>query len=285
MEAMKSEHPIMEMADALEVSASGYAEHLKKDERPRRRKDEELGEKLTAIFKANRKTYGAPRLQIALGQQGIRCGKQRIARLQRRFGLHPAQKRRFRPRTTQSDPSLPVAKNELAKVPAPDRPNQIWVADITYIETREGWLYLAGILDLYSRKVAGWNTSDSLATELVTNDWKKAWKKHRPDPGLLHHSDRGCQYASKEFRNLLAEHQAGASMSRKGNCYDNAAMESFWATLKNECFGSYIPETKEQAKIMIFDYIEGFYNRWRLHSALGYKSPLDYESPQSHKPD
>ena len=231
MEAMKSEHPVMEMADALEVSASGYAEHLKKDERPRRREDQELGEKLTAIFKTNRKTYGAPRLQIALDQQGIRCGKQRIARLQRRFGLHPLQKRRFRPRTTQSDPSLPVAKNELAKVPAPDRPNQIWVADITYIETREGWLYLAGILDLYSRKVAGWNTSDSLTTELVTRAWKKAWKKHRPDPGLLHHSDRGCQYASKEFRSLLAEHQAGASMSRKGNCYDNAAMESFWATL------------------------------------------------------
>jgi transposase InsO family protein len=180
MEAMKSEHPVMEMADALEVSASGYAEHLKKDERPRRREDEELGEKLTAIFKANRKTYGAPRLQIALGQQGIRCGKQRIARLQRRFGLHPAQKRRFRPRTTQSDSSLPVAKNELAKVPAPDRPNQIWVADITYIETREDWLYLAGILDLYSRKVAGWNTSDSLATELVTNAWKKAWKNTAP---------------------------------------------------------------------------------------------------------
>ena len=156
-----------------------------------------------------------------------------------------AEKRRFRPCTTQSDPSLPVAKNDLAKVPAPDRPNQIWVADITSIETQEGWLYLAGILDLYSRKVAGWNTSDSLATELVTRAWKQAWKKHRPDPGLLHHSDRGCQYASKEFRSLLAEHQAGASMSRKGNCYDNAAMESFWATLKTECFGSFIPETKE----------------------------------------
>ena len=185
MEAMKGEHPVTEMADALEVSASGYAEHLKKDERPRHREDEELGQKLTVIFKANRKAYGAPRLQIALGQQGIRCGKKRIARLQRRFGLHPLQKRRFRPRTTQTDPGLPVAENELAKVPTPDRPNQVWVADITYIPTQEGWLYLAGILDLYSRKVA----------------------------------------------------------------------------------------------------IEGFYNRTRLHSALGYKSPLDYESPQSHKPE
>jgi transposase InsO family protein len=172
---MKGEHPVTEMADALEVSASGFTEHLKEDERPRRREDRELGEKLTAIFKANRKTYGAPRLQIALDQQGICCGKQRIARLQRRFGLHPVQKRRFRPRTTQSDPSLPVAKNELAKVSAPDRPNQIWLADITYIPTKEGWLYLAEILDLYYRKVTGWNTSNSLATEFVTRAWKKAW--------------------------------------------------------------------------------------------------------------
>lgn len=285
METMKTEHSITEMADALEVSASGYAGHLKKDERPRRREDRELGEKLTEIFDRNRKIYGTPRLQISLKRQGIRCGKNRIARLQRRFGLHPVQKRRFCPPTTQSDPSLPVAENELAKVPAPDRPNQIWVGDITYIETREGWLYLAGILDLYSRKVAGWNTSDSLATELVTRAWKNAWKKHRPDPGLLHHSDRGCQYASKEFRSLLAAHQAGVSMSRKGNCYDNATMESFWATLKTECFGPYVPKTREEAKIMIFDYIEGFYNRTRLHSALGYKSPQDYESPQSHKPE
>jgi len=285
MESMKNEHSTTEMADALEVSASGYAEHLKKHERPRRREDQELGQTLTAIFKENRKTYGAPRLQISLRKQGIRCGKNRIARLQRQFGLRPVQKRRFRPRTTQSDPRLPVAENELAKVPTPDRPQQIWVGDITYIETREGWLYLAGMLDLYSRKVLGWNTSDSLATELVTTAWKRAWKKHRPGPGLLHHSDRGCQYASKEFRSLLSAHQAGASMSRKGNCYDNAAMESFWATLKTECFGSIIPDTREQAKLMIFEYIEGFYNRTRLHSALGYKSPLDFESPQSHKPE
>jgi len=284
MEMMKTEHYITEMADALEVSASGYTDHLKKDERPRRREDQELGEKLTVIFKANRKTYGAPRLKIALEKQGVRCGKKRIARLQGRFGLHPVQKKRFRPCTTQSDPRLPVAENELAKVPAPERPNQIWVADITYIPTKEGWLYLAGILDLCSRKVAGWNTSDSLDTANVVRAWQKAWKKHRPAPGLLHHSDRGCQYASKEFRRLLTAHQAGASMSRKGNCYDNAAMESFWATLKTECFGSIIPETRKQANLMIFDYIEGFYNRIRLHSALGYKSPLDFESPQSHKP-
>jgi len=284
METMKNEHSITELAGALEVSASGYVEYLKKDERPRRREDRELGEKLTSIFKQNRNAYGAPRLQMALGKQGIRCGKKRIARLQQQFGLHPVQKRRFRPRTTQSDPLLPVAGNELAKVPTPDGPNQIWVADITYIETHEGWLYLAGIMDLYSRKIVGWNTSESLTTPLVTKAWEKAWENRRPSPGLLHHSDRGCQYASKEFRSLLFEHQVAASMSRRGNCYDNAAMESFWATLKTECLGPCIPKTRYQAKLMIFEYIEGFYNRSRLHSALGYKSPLDFEFPLNHKP-
>jgi transposase InsO family protein len=285
METMSNQHSISEMADALEVSASGYADHLKKGERPRRRQDRELGGKLQAIFQESRKTYGLPRLQASLRQQGIRCGKKRIARLQDRHGLHPVQKRRFRPQTTQSDPSRPAAPNWLQKMPAPERSNQVWVSDITYIETREGWLYLAGILDLFSRKVVGWNVESTLAGELVVKAWKKAWQKRQPAPGLLHHSDRGCQYASAEFRDLLTRHRTAASMSRKGNCYDNAAMESFWATLKTECFGRSIPETKEQARLMIFDYIEAFYNRTRLHSALGYKSPLDFESPQSHKPE
>ena len=285
METMKSEHSISEMADALEVSASGYAEHLKKDERPRRREDVELGGKLESIFKSNREIYGLPRLQAALHRQGIRCGKARIARLQKRHGLHPVQKRGFRPQTTQSDPDRPIAPNWLGKMPSPDRPNQVWVGDITYIPTREGWLYLAGILDLYSRKAVGWNTGSTLETELVVGAWEKAWKSRRPDPGLVHHSDRGCQYSSQAFRSLLAKHHAACSMSRKGNCYDNATMESFWATLKTECFGSKIPETRQQARLMIFDYIEGFYNRTRLHSALGYQSPLDFEAPQSHKPE
>lgn len=285
MEAMKKEYSISEMADALEVSASGYADHLKKEERPRKRQDREFGEKLEAIFEGSRKTYGLPRLQSALRDEGIGCGKKRIARLQRRLALHPVQKRRFRPKTTQSDPDSPIAPNWLGKIPTPDQPNQVWVADITYIETREGWLYLAGILDLYSRKVVGWNTEISLATELVVKALEKAWAKRRPAPGLLHHSDRGCQYASEAFRSLLAKHRTTSSMSRKGNCYDNAAMESFWATLKTECFGSTLPETREQAKLMVFDYIEGFYNRTRLHSALGYKSPLDFESPLNHKPE
>ncbi len=265
MEKMKSEHPITEMADALEISASGYADHLHKDQLPRRMEDRRLQAELVPIFEQSRSTYGSPRLHDALRKKGYRCGKNRVARLQKSLGLRPKQKRRWR-RTTKSNPRLPVAPNWLAKVPAPDRPDQIWASDITYIDTRQGWLYLAGILDLCSRRVAGWNVSDELTTPLVVGAWEKAWQKSKPPRGLLHHSDRGCQYASQRYQDLLRQSGATASMSAAGNCYDNAAMESFWATLKAECFADFVPETRHQATLMIFDYIEGFYNRTRTHS-------------------
>ena len=196
----------------------------------------------------------------------------------RENALRPTQKRRFRPKTTQSDHKLPIAQNWLARMPAPDRPGQVWVADITYIQTAEGWLYLSGILDGCSRRCVGWHADDSLPTPLVTRAWRNAWKNQRPGPGLFHHSDRGIQYASNDFRTLLRSCGPAPSMSRKANCYDNAMIESFWATLKTECFGSLIPQTKSQAKLMLFDYIETFYNRSRLHSPLGYQSPLDFEN-------
>jgi putative transposase len=278
MDAMKNEHSVIELADALEVSASGHAGHQHKDQRPRRRDDVRLGERLRVIFEENRRTYGSPRLQAALRQQGRRVGKNRISRLQRTLGLRPVQKRRWRPRTTTPDPALPVAENYLAKVPAPDRPNQIWVADITYLPVAEGWLYMAAVMDLFSRKIVGWNLSASLSTALVTGAWTKAWQNRRPPPGLLHHSDRGCQYASAAFRALLENHRAAPSMSRKANCYDNAAMESFWATLKTECAGLGPSTTKTTTRLLIFDFIEAFYNRSRLHSSLHYQSPLHFES-------
>jgi transposase InsO family protein len=282
MDAMKDRHPLTEMADALEVSASGYADHQQKALRPRRQEDLLIAQELKTAFEQSRHTYGAPRLRVALGRKGRRVGKNRIARLQRQLGIRPRHKRRWRPPTTQCEPSLPVAENWLAKVPAPDRPNQIWVADITYIPTKEGWLYLAAIMDLYSRKIVGWNICENLSTPLVTRAWDKAWKNRRPCPGLLHHSDRGSQYASGAFQALLANHRAAPSMSRKANCYDNASMESFWATLKTECFASFLPITKSQANLMIFDYIESFYNTSRFHSSLGYLSPLDFESNPSY---
>lgn len=275
---MKTDHCLTEMAEALEVSKSGFHAHQRKESGIRRRQDKELVALIQPLFAQSRLTYGSPRLTEALRSRGHRCGKNRVARLMRQSGLRPRQKRRFRPQTTDSSHKLPIAENWLAKMPAPDRPNQVWIADITYIETGEGWLYLSGILDACSRRCVGWHADDSLAANLVTRAWDKAWKNQRPDPGLLHHSDRGIQYASSDFQALLHSCGAAASMSRKANCYDNAAMESFWATLKTECFASLIPKTKHQAKLMIFDYIETFYNRSRLHSSLGYKSPLEFEN-------
>ena len=237
-----------------------------------------MAREIAPIFAESRQTYGSPRLTAALRQQGRRCGKNRVARLMRENRLVPRQKRkRWKPTTTDSHHACPVVENWLSKLPAPDRPDQVWVADITYLDTGEGWLYLAGLLDACTRRVVGWQTGESLGASLVTQAWQKAVRSRRPGPGLLHHSDRGVQYASGAMRVLLAEQGAAASMSRKGNCYDNAMMESFWATLKAECFHGARPATRQTARLQVFDYIEGFYNRRRLHSSLGYQSPLAFE--------
>lgn len=187
------------------------------------------------------------------------------------------QKRRFVPRTTQSDHDLPIAPNGLAKVPAPARPDQVWVVDITYIATGEGWIDLAIILDACSRQVVGWAMGSSLETTLVTQALHRAQKERRPGPGLLHHSDRGVQYASGAYRALLAVLNITPSLSRLANPYDNAFAESFMATFKTECFEQ-TPATRAQARLRVFDYIETFYNPKRLHSALGYKSPVELEN-------
>ena len=213
----------------------------------------------------------------ALRRRGWRCGKNRIARLMRSRGLRARQKRGFRPKTTHSDHKLPLAPNWLARIPKPDRPGQVWLGDITYVQTQEGWLYLSGILDHCSRRCVGWHVDDSLESSLVTRAWEKASKNQPLKPGLLHHSDRGVQYASTPFQSLLHSCGAAASMSRKANPYDNAIMESFFATLKTECLQNQIPKSRREAKLILFDYIETFYNRYRLHSSLGYQSPLEFE--------
>ncbi len=278
MEQMKASHCLTDMADALEISKSGFFAHQRKGERPRAQQDNQLSKAIEPIFVASRKTYGSPRIMHALRRSGWRCGKNRIARLMRSRGLRARQKRRFRPKTTQSDHKLPVAPNWLAKIPKPDRPGQVWLGDITYIQTQEGWLYLSGILDNCSRRCVGWHADDSLETSLVSRAWEKASKNQPLKPGLLHHSDRGVQYASSSFQNLLHSCGAGSSMSRKANPYDNAIMESFFATLKTECFQNHIPKSRREAKLILFDYIETFYNRSRLHSALQYQSPLEFEN-------
>ncbi len=277
MNDLSAEYQVEEMAQALEVSASGFYAHQHKPDGARARQDRELLHQIEPIFKESRRTYGSPRIVASLRARGQRCGKNRAARLLRQNGLRARQKRRFVPRTTQSNPALPIAPNWLAQVPAPALPDQIWVVDITYLPTGEGWVFLAVILDACSRKVLAWALAASLETSLVTEALEQARQRRRPSPGLLHHSDRGSQYASSAYRALLANYQITASMSRTGNPYDNALAESFFATLKTEAFEQ-VPATRMEAKLRLFDYIETFYNPKRLHSALGYKSPVEFES-------
>ena len=228
---LKETYALDQLLAALEVSKSGLSAHRHKAQTPRRQKDQELIEMIRPIFEQSRQTYGSPRLCAVLRAQGVRIGKNRIARLMRQSGLQARQKRRFRPQTTLSKHNLPLTQNWLAKVPAPERPNQVWLADITYIPTAEGWLYLAVELDACSRKILGWSTRADLSTGLVLEAWQMATRRHSPAPGLLHHSDRGCQYASSDFQSLLQKSKACGSMSRRANPYDNAIMESFFATL------------------------------------------------------
>ena len=274
---------VKQLCHLFGVSRSGYYDHLRKDHRVRRQQDQQLGHQVEALFQASRRAYGSPRLVDALRKQGIRCSKNRIRRLMKERGLVAMHKRRRQPRTTDSEHALPVAPNLLQEKPSPTTVNQQWVSDITYVATREGWLYLAGTLDCYSRRLVGWQTSASLESEVVLSAARRAFACRQPTSGLIYHSDQGRQYASRECRKLLARQGSRQSMSRKGNCYDNAMIESFWATLKTECFGDYIPASRVEAKTMLFDYIEVFYNRQRSHSALGYLSPAQFEQQQAAK--
>lgn len=279
MEQMRDDYSVNEMAETLEISKSGFYAHLKKDQRPRRKQDRVLAGLIQESFRQSRRTYGSPRIRLDLQQAGHRCGKNRITRLMRQSGLRPRQKRRFCPRTTDSGHDHPIAQNWLQKVPTADRPGQIWQSDITYIPTGEGWLYLAFTLDACSRRCLAHQTRADLKAQLTIDTLTKAMASQRPAlPGLIHHSDRGSQYAAELFRQRLRQWGVSASMSRAANPYDNALAESFVSTLKTECFDRRVPATRQQARLMIFDYIECFYNPRRRHSALGYQSPVQFEN-------
>ncbi len=221
--------------------------------------------------------YYRPRLAMSLKREGWRCSRNRVARHMRVLGLQARQKRAFRPKTTDSGHSHPIAPNRLKEADPPKALNQVWVSDITYIATGQGWVYLAGVMDLCSRKIVGWACADHMKTTLVQEALSQAVASRRPAAGLLHHSDRGAQYASQDYRTDLQRIKSWPSMSAAGHCYDNAAMESFWSTLKTEWLHQQNFQTQREAELAIFDYIETFYNPKRLHSAVGYQSPVDFE--------
>jgi putative transposase len=235
-----------------------------------------VGERITRIYHANRQVYGSPRLHAVLRAEGKPCGKKRVARLMRELGLS-AKPRKHRTRTTDSQHEQPVAPNLLNREFTATSPNTKWVADITAIWTAEGWLFLAVVLDIFSRMVVGWAMDAHRDEALVEQAARMALLRRQPEPGLLHHSDRGSQYTAADYRELLAEYGIMMSMSGKGDCYDNALMESFFGTLKTECVDRQSFVSRAQARQVIFEYLEAFYNRQRLHSSLGYVSPVTYE--------
>jgi len=276
---MKTEHAILKLCQELDVSASGYYDWQSRCSCPgfRARQDQALKQEIQSIHTGSRKTYGSPRIVMELRKSGARHGRNRVARLMKQEGLCGRQKRRYRVQTTDSNHDQPIAPNRLAEAPKASAPNQIWVADITYIQTGENWLYVAAIMDLYSRKIVGWAMAERIDTALILKALFMALLHRQPPASLLFHSDRGVQYASADYRNALTQAGLVASMSRKGNCYDNAAMESFWSTLKLELVYRRDFQTRAHAQTEIFDYIEVFCNRQRSHSALNYLSPVDFE--------
>lgn len=275
MAAHAQEYPVALLCRVLGLARSGYYAWKRRPVSARTQRDQQLTRHIETIFQASRQTYGSPRVHAELQVQGVACARKRVARLMRQAQV-VARRRRRHVRTTDSRHTLPGAPNQLAQAFTADAPNRIWVADITYLPTREGWLYLAVVLDLYARRVVGWSMQPTLERGLVVAALQDACRRRRPPPGLLHHSDRGSQYASADYQAVLHAAQMTSSMSRTGNCWDNAAMESFFATLKAE-LPTTVFASHAAARQAVFDYIERFYNRQRRHSTLAYLSPVAYE--------
>lgn len=283
--------PVAAMCDALGVSRSGYYAWRDRPASARAARRVRLAVEVKAAHAASRGTYGSPRVHAELAAAGVACCENTVARVMREEGVRSKAHRRFRCRTTDARHAHPVAENLLRDAAtgdrdfAADRPDRRWVADVTYVPTGEGWLYCAAVLDLCTRRVVGWATADHLRAELCLDALRAALASRAPDPGgggggggLVHHSDRGCQYACAAYRDLLAAHGATCSMSRSGDCYDNAAMESFWSTLKRELTHHADYATRADARSAIFEYVECWYNRRRRHSGLDYRSPEEYEA-------
>ena len=267
---------VRNMCRALSVSQSGYYAWRDRPESARGREDRQLERVIRIVHEKSRQTYGSPRVHAEMKAQGHRVGRKRVERLMRKAKLQSKRRRRFRG-TTRSNPAHPVAPNVLARRFESQDANRIWLGDVTYIWTREGWLYLAVLMDLFSRRIVGWAVRDRLEQGLTQAALERALFERQPQEGLLHHSDRGSQYTAGDYRDILKEAGLEVSMSGKGNCWDNSPIESFFATLKCERVSHVEYETRDQARCDLFDFIEIFYNRQRRHSALGYLSPAEYE--------
>lgn len=277
----RDEFSIKHMCQVLDVTRSGYYAWSPEPTGVRAVENQVLVEQIQAEFKMSRKTYGSPRIQASLQRQGVVCGRHRVARLMRREGISPQRRRRWYPATTQRQPGVIPAPNHLSQNFSATAANKKWVSDFTYINTSEGWLYLAVVLDLFSRKVVGWSMSDRMDTPLVETALQMALQIRQPTTNLLHHSDQGSQYTSAAYQSKLTSANIQMSMSGAGNCYDNAVAESFFGTLKSECVPCQFA-THALARTTIFEYIEVWYNRQRLHSTLGYLSPVDFEQQSGH---
>ncbi len=270
------------MCSVLEVSENGYFNWRKRGVCQRKLDDLQLTERIEDAFKDNRGVYGSPRIHAELKEQGIQCGRKRIVRLMQQQHI-TARSRKRKARKTDSTHSFPLAPNLLKRDFTAGAPHQKWMADMTFIATSEGWLYVAGVIDAYSRKLIGWAMGKEHDALLVKQALQMALVQRAPEADLIHHSDQGSEYASQSYQEMLHQRGIQVSMSRKGDCYDNAMIESFWGSLKEEGIGQTICQTRGEAKTAVFDYIEVFYNRKRKHSSLGYLSPVDYEKHEKEK--
>lgn len=277
-EHLSADFPLAAACDALGVSRSGYYARRARPASARDARRAELAAKVRAVHEGSRGVYGSPRVSRALAAAGEAACENTVAKVMREQGIRAKGKRKFVPRTTDSGHGRPVADNVLGRQFTAGLPDRKWAADITYVATGEGWLYLAGVIDLCTRKIVGWSMADHMRADLVSDALGMALARRRPAAGLLHHSDRGSQYASEDYQHLLQSHGIECSMSGRGDCWDNAVMESFWATLKTELVHHERYATRDQARASIFEYLEVFYNRQRLHSALGYLSPEQFEA-------
>jgi putative transposase len=273
---MSGRYKVKWLCEALLVSRSGYYDwlHRRQAPGPRQRENTALRQRIREEFTRSRQTYGSPRLARALGRP---TSRNRIARLMRQERLWARQRSKYRAATTDSRHTDPIAPNRLAELVVKRR-DRVWVTDATCVLTGQGWLYVVALLDVYTRRIVGWAMHESLDAQLAVKALQMAIAQRRPKPKLIVHSDRGTQFASAAYRQILADHQLIASMSRKGNCYDNAFIESFWSSLKYETVYHHRFATRAEARSAIFNYIEAFYNRTRLHSSLGYVSPVTFES-------